>query len=76
MAVAGRSSGVWRRVDWSVDADVSKKHKFYMFRAEKAMLESGEIYTEFEQEKAERVGGSRGQTLYKSIRFTASPLQT
>jgi hypothetical protein len=22
------------------------------------------------------VGGSRGQTLYKSIRFTASPLQT
>jgi hypothetical protein len=38
------SSGYWHHVDSSVDGTVSEKHTVSIFRAEVAMLGSGEIY--------------------------------
>jgi hypothetical protein len=48
-----------RRVDWSVDANVSEKHTFSIFRAEVAMLGSGGIYIWLEEGMAEGVGQSQ-----------------
>jgi hypothetical protein len=52
------SSGFWRRVDSSVDVNVSEKHTVSIFRTEVAMLRSGGIYIGLEEGEA---GGGADQ---------------
>jgi hypothetical protein len=68
------SSGCWRRIGLTVDANVSEKHTVSIFRAEVAMLGSGRIYTELE---AEGVGQSAfpSSSPFKSLHFPALPLK-
>jgi hypothetical protein len=57
-AILYHSSGMWRRVDSSVDTNVSEIHPVSIFKAEVAMLGSGWVYIESEEGKTGGVGQS------------------